>query len=416
MGLIQIVYEGPGRLLMGNMLQRVLGVPLLVGYGLGVIIGAGIYVLVGPVIAVAGPLAPLSFLLAGVTAGLAGLCYAELSARFPEAAGAAAYVKEAFRSDLMSWLTGLAVTVVTLTSTAAVARGSVGYTQEFLPLPMPVIVITLVGLCTVLACLGVRESVSIAAAMTVVEIGGLLVVIAAGAADIPDAAEAIVATARSEPASASVAAVVAGTFLSFFAYIGFENLANMAEEARDKERTLPRALLLSIGISTLLYILVAAVAAAAAALNPAHSLTPLLEIGAQSGWLPPRVFAFVALIAVSNGVLIEILMLSRLLYGMAHRGWLPGWLGAVHERTTSPVPATLVAGGAVLVLALGFDTSFLAGMTSAITLLVFTAVSGALWRLQRLAPRTAGFAVSRIVPPLAGALCLALAVAQIFIG
>ena len=113
-------------------LRRVLGTPLLVFYGLGVIIGAGIYVLVGSVVAVAGHAAPWSFVLAGVLAGLTGLCYAELAVRFPEAAGAAAYVKEAFGSDRLSQLTGLAVAAVVVVSTASIARGSVGYIQVFL--------------------------------------------------------------------------------------------------------------------------------------------------------------------------------------------------------------------------------------------------------------------------------------------
>ena len=399
------------------MLRRVLGVPLLVGYGLGVIIGAGIYVLVGPVIAVAGPFAPLSFLLAGLIAALAGLCYAELAVRFPEAAGAAAYVKEAFRSDLLSWLIGLAVCIVTLTSTAAVARGSVFYAQAFIALPPAAIVTALVGACTVAACIGVRESVSIAAAMTVVEVGGLLVVIAAGWSDLPTV-EALSASLPAQLAVFDPAAIVAGAFLSFFAYIGFENLANMAEEAREGERTLPRALIISLALSTVLYVLVAAVAASptVAIGAAADHAAPLLEIGQKTGWFSPRAFAGVSLIAVSNGVLIEILMLSRLLYGMAQRGWLPAWLGTVHHRTASPVPATLLAGIAVFALAASLDTAFLAGTTSAITLLIFTVVCGALWRLQRNQPRLAGFVVPRLVPPIAGALCLGLAVAQLLLG
>lgn len=415
--LIQVVSIAPAPVPNHPMLRRVLGVPLLVGYGLGVIIGAGIYVLVGPVVAVAGPFAPLSFLLAGVVAALAGLCYAELASRFPEAAGAAAYVKEAFGSDLLSRLIGLAVGIVTLTSTAAVARGSVGYAQAFFAVPMPVIVTALVAACTLAACFGVRESLAIAAGMTMIEVGGLLAVVAAGLPDLPPASG-IVSDLPSRLAQFDPAAVIAGAFLSFFAYIGFENLANMAEEAREGERTLPNALLLSLAVSTALYVLVATVASGPASVGslPAEHAALLLDIGARSSWFSADAFAAVALVAVSNGVLIEILMLSRLLYGMARRGWLPAWLGTVYARTATPLPATLVAGAAVFGLSISFDTAFLAGTTSAITLVVFTVVSMALWRLKRLQPRRSGFAVPSFVPPLAAALCLGLAMALFLVG
>jgi amino acid transporter len=141
--------------------------------------------------------------------------------------------------------------------------------------------------------------------------------------------------------------------------------------------------------------------------------TPLLAVGAASGWYSRPTFSAVALIAVSNGVLIEILVLSRLLYGMARRGWLPAWLGAVNGRTATPIPATAVAGAGVLALATAFDTGFLASATSAITLLVFATVSAGLWRLQRRRKRPSGFSAPRLVPPLAALLCLGLVAAQL---
>jgi amino acid transporter len=252
--------------------------------------------------------------------------------------------------------------------------------------------------------------------MTMIEVGGLLAVVAAGLPDLPPAG-AILSDLPARLAQFDPAAVIAGAFLSFFAYIGFENLANMAEEAREGERTLPTALLLSLAVSTALYVLVAAVAAGSTATGdlPAEDGALLLGIGARSPWFSADAFAAVALVAVSNGVLIEILMLSRLLYGMARRGWLPAWLGTVHKRTATPLPATLLAGAAVYGLSISFDTAFLAGTTSAITLVVFTVVGGALWRLKQAQPRRSGFAVPGFVPPLAVALCLGLALAQLLL-
>ncbi len=393
-------------------LRRVLGTPLLVFYGLGVIIGAGIYVLVGSVVGAAGGAAPWSFVLAGVLAGLTGLCYAELAVRFPEAAGAAAYVKEAFGSDRLSQLTGLAVAAVVVVSTASIARGSVGYIQVFLHWPAAAIAGGLVLLFTAVACLGVRESVGLAAVMTMVEIGGLLLVVAAGWPALQALPERIGELAPAlEPGA--LASVAVGAFLAFFAFIGFENLANMAEEARRPERSLPRAILISLGLSTLLYALVTAVTLLALPHEElAASSAPLLLVAAEADWFSTDLFAAIALIAVANGVLIELVMLGRLLYGMARRGWLPAWLGRVHPRLRTPIPATLCGGATVFVLTVAVPFLHLVALTSTITLLVFALVNLALWRLQRRQPRSAGFRVPRFIPPLAALANVALTAAQ----
>jgi len=395
-------------------LRRVLGTPLLVFYGLGVIIGAGIYVLVGTVIAAAGEAAPWAFILAGALAALTGLSYAELAVRFPEAAGAAAYVKEAFGSDRLSQLTGLAVAAVVVVSSASIARGSIGYVQVFLPWPGPLIAGLMVLLFTAIACLQVRESVGLAATMTVVEIGGLLMVVAAGwhviSASSPDWSSLV---PRLDLAAGS--GLVAGAFLAFFAFIGFENLANMAEEASVPERSLPRAIILSLGLSGLLYAAVTAVAILA--ISPeelAASSAPLLLVAGHAPWFSPTLFTAIAIIAVANGVLIEIVMLGRLLYGMARRRWLPAWLGEVARRQHTPARATICGGVVILVLTVALPFESLVAITSTITLLVFAIVNLALWQLQRQAPRSTGFRVPRFVPPLASAANVGLVIAQLW--
>lgn len=393
-------------------LRRVLGTPLLVFYGLGVIIGAGIYVLVGTVIGAAGAAAPWAFVLAGVLAGLTGLSYAELAVRFPEAAGAAAYVKEAFGSDRLSQLTGLAVAAVVVVSTASIARGSIGYVQVFLPLPGAAIAGGIVLLFTAVACLGVRESVGMAATMTVIEVGGLLLVLAAGWQLLGDA------TVRLDelvPADlAAWAGLASGAFLAFFAFIGFENLANMAEEARDPERSLPRAILASLGISAALYAAVTAVAILAVpAAELAASPAPLLLMARHAAWFSPEIFSAIAIVAVANGVLIEIVMLGRLLYGMARRGLLLRALAAVASRQRTPVRATILGGAVIFALTVTLPFVSLVVVSSTITLLVFAVVNVALWRLQTLQPRSSGFRVPRAIPPVAAVANLALAAAQL---
>jgi basic amino acid/polyamine antiporter, APA family len=395
-------------------LRRVLGAPMLVLYGLGVIIGAGIYVLVGTIVATAGGAAPWSFALAGILAGLTGLSYAELSVRFPEAAGAAAYIKEAFGSDRLSKLMGLAVAAVVIVSTASIARGSAGYLQAFAQLPDSVIAGGVVVLFTGVACLGVRESVGIAAIMTAIEIGGLLLVVIAGLPALSSAPDKL-----GELVPLGVEAwksILVGGFLAFFAFIGFENLANMAEEAETAERTLPRAILISLGLSTLLYLVVTVVVVVALPIDDVLSLSaPLLAVAAQASWFSFKVFGAIALLAVANGVLLELIMLGRLLYGMARRGWLPSGLGAVSPRLRTPIRATLLGGAITFVLTVALPFISLVSVTSTITLLVFAGVNLALWKLHQSRPRTSGFRVPRFVPPFAALANLALVLAQVFI-
>jgi APA family basic amino acid/polyamine antiporter len=395
-------------------LRRVLGTPLLILYGLGIIIGAGIYVLVGSVVGAAGTLAPWSFVLAGILAMLTGLSYAELAVRFPEAAGASAFVKEASGSDLLSQLTGLAVAAVVIVSTASIARGSIGYVQAFVAWPDALIAGAVVIMFTAVACLGVQQSVGLAAAMTLVEIGGLVLVVAAGAPSLLLLPERVSDFAPEADITRWVGISV-GAFLAFFAFIGFENLANMAEEARSPARSLPRAILMSLGISTLFYAIVSIVVIVALPLETSTtSSAPLLLVAAQAQRFSSDVFAGIALVAVANGVLLELVMLGRLLYGMAHRGLLPVVLVRVNPRVRSPITATIVGGGIVLVFTVALPFTSLVGLTSTITLLVFAAVNLALWRLQRTHPNPAGFRVPGFVPPIAALANIALAAAPLF--
>jgi APA family basic amino acid/polyamine antiporter len=365
-------------------LRRSLGLALLVFYGLGIIIGAGVYVAVGDVVKAAGPLAASSFVLAGVIATLTALSYAELGARFPEAAGAAAYVKEAFLSDRFSTLTGVVVAIVVLISAATIARGTAGYAQTFVALPEWLIAGALVIAFTGVACLGVRDSTRMAAVMTIVELAGLGVVIAVGSSSLPNLVN---ATTNLVPVDANDwTRVLAGAFVAFFAFTGFENLANMAEEAKNVARTIPLAILISLGISTTIYVAVALVVLAVVPLEEiVTSAAPLLLVitGEREGI--SRAFSAVALVAVSNGVLIQILVLARLLYGMARRSLLPEWLSRV-SGVQVPLRATMVAGTLILISTLALPFHTLLRVSTTLTILLFVLVNLALCRLHYLQP------------------------------
>jgi len=384
-------------------LNRTLGLWILVFYGLGSIIGAGIYVLIGAVAGVSGYGAPLAFLLAGVLAGLTGLSYAELSARFPEAAGAAAYVQEAFGLDWLSRALGFSVVAVGVFLSGSLAHGAVGYITEFVAVPPLPTALALIVLFTVISGVAVGHSLRLAAAMTVIEIGGLVLVVFAGAPALAGLPELL---PRMVPDSGAAAmAVVSGAFLAFFAFLGFEDIVNMAEETRQPERTVPRAVLLAIVLSTLIYAVVALVALVAVPIEQLRgSRAPLELVMAGASWAPRNLLSVIALIAIPNGILITLVMLARILYGMAHRGWLPTALGHVSPLTRTPLRATLLAGAMVFVFTAGVDFIGLVTLTSGLNLIVFTVVNLALWRLHRTRPRSGlAFAVPSWCPPLAAA-------------
>lgn len=394
-------------------LHRTLGLWVLVFYGLGSIIGAGIYVLVGAVAGIAGYGAPLAFVAAGVLAGLTGLSYAELSARHPEAAGAAAYVQEAFGRAWLSRLVGFGVVAVGIFLTGSLAHGAVGYIAQFVAVPeLPAALALVVGF-TVVAGIAVGHSLRVAALMTVVEIAGLVIVVAAGVpgfANLPDVLPKI------PPGDGAAAlGVVAGVYLAFFAFIGFEDIVNMAEETHDPGRTLPRAIVLSIVISTAVYAVVTLVAVAAVPMAElANSRAPLELVMGTSNWAPAGLLSVIALIAIPNGILITLVMLARILYGMARRGWLPAALGHVNRVTRTPLRTTALAGGLAFAFTATIDFIGLVTLTSGINLVIFTLINLALARLHRTRPRDdLAFAVPRWCPPLAAAFCVALLVAEI---
>lgn len=399
---------GPEPPRIGATLRRALGLWLLVLYGLGSIIGAGIYVLVGAVAEAAGYGAPLSFLLAGALAALTGLTYAELSARFPEAAGAAVYVKEAFGSDAVSRLIGFLVVTVGLFLAASLAHGVVGYINRFVTVPELPTALAIVAAFTVIACLGVGQSVRFAALMTVIEVAGLVIVIAAGAPSLVRLPELLGAMAPGDVAAWK--GIGAGAFLAFFAFLGFEDIVNMAEETRAAQRTLPRAIVLTIVVTTLIYGAIALVAVTAVPMERlAGSRAPLELITEGAGWVPAGTLSAIALVAVPNGILITLVMLARILYGMARRGWVPGGLGHVNPVTRTPVRATVLIGGIVLLFTAGIGFIGLVSLTSAVNLFVFTVVNLALWKLHRTG-REDGLPihVPRWCPPLAAASSLGL--------
>lgn len=383
-------------------LKRSLSLALLTLYGLGTIVGAGIYVLVAKVAGQAGLYAPLSFLLAALLATFTGFSYAELSARFPKSAGEAVYVQEGLRRRELSLLVGVLIIVTGVVSGATIVKGFVGYLHVFAPVPDALAIILVVLVLGGLAVWGITESVATATAITLIEVGGLLYIVAVGGdslATLPDRWRELL-----PPFEAGVwQGILLGAFLAFYAFIGFEDMVNVAEEVRDPVKTLPRAILLALGASTVLYILVALVAVLA--LPPAElaeTRAPLAMIYERSTGQPPTVITLISLFAIINGALIQIVMGARVLYGMSQEGWIPRWLGRVHGRTQTPHLATVLITGILLMLALWFPLVALAKFTSFVILVVFALINVSLLRIKHRDPAPAAVRVYPAWIPWAG--------------
>jgi amino acid transporter len=388
-------------------LKRVLSLPAITFYGLGTILGAGIYVLVGKVAASAGLYAPVAFLVAGLLSALTGLSYAELSARLPRSAGEALYVREGLGRRELALLVGWLIVLTGVVSAATIANGFVGYLHVFVAVPDWIAITLLVLTLGALAAWGIAESVAAASVITLVEVGGLIYIVAVAG----DALGTLPARWTELVPPAEVLAwegILLGAFLAFYAFIGFEDMVNVAEEVKEPQRNLPRAIIIAIIVSTVLYLTVAVVAVLALPLDElAQSRAPLALIYERATGDAPTLISVISMFAVVNGALIQIVMASRVIYGMSREGWQAAVLGEVSPTTHTPLFATGLVTLIVLVLALALPIVTLAKATSFIILIVFTLINLSLFNIKRRAPHPPGVRVFPLWVPLAGCLCTA---------
>jgi APA family basic amino acid/polyamine antiporter len=366
-------------------LRRSLGLPSLLFYGVGVIVGAGIYSILGAAAGVAGNAVWLALLVACVPAVLAALCYAELATRFPRAGGAYTYVREAFPGRPGgAFAIGFAVAATNAATAATVGLAFGGYLSLFVPLPAWASALLLIGACTGLNLIGIREASWATIVCTCIEVIGLLVIIAAGIESQRFGAGAAEIPWQRIPLAAA---------LCFFVFTGFEGLANLAEEAREPERTLPLALLASLAFTALLYVLVALAAVALAAPDElARSPFPLASAAGNAHPVLATLLGWIALFSTANTALITLVVGSRLLYGMAEQGDMPAALARTSRRRAPWVAALVCGAAASALLPLG-SVALIGSVSSLLTLAVFAGVGGALIAIRRRSPRGAGFRV-----------------------
>lgn len=400
---------------MGNQkvtLKRSLSLSLITFYGLGNILGAGIYVLVGKVAGEAGYFAPLSFFIASIIAAISAFSYAELSSRYPVSAGEAVYIYEGFGVKQLSLIVGLLITFAGIVSTATIAHGFAGYMQVFFDVPRWLMISLMLLSLGGLAAWGIGQSVRVAALLTLAEVAGLLIIIFVGIDQLPQwgqlSLDQMTADGKQSDSApifqgGMILGVFSGAFLAFYAYIGFEDMVNVAEEVNDPQRTMPRAIMLCVIISTLLYGLVSLVAVSV--LTPVElslSDAPLASVYSAATGRAPVTISIIGGFAVINGALIQIIMASRLLYGMAGRGWLPGCLEQIYPVTRTPLNSTILTVALMLFFSLLLPMVTLAEMTSYLVLIVFAMVNLALIKIKQREAKPEGVRVFPVWLPVSG--------------
>ncbi|MFB4423915.1 APC family permease [Streptomyces sp. QL37] len=363
-------------------LKRAIGPKLLILFVIGDILGTGIYATTGKVAGKVGGALWLPFLIGFVVALLTAASYVELVGKYPKAAGAALYTQKAFKVPFLTFIVAFMVMCSGLSSASAAARAFSGdYLGEFTDVLPP----TLISILFILALAainlrGVAESVKANVVLTLVELSGLAVILSIGAyavfAGDGDPSR-LTDLQTGGTGYALITGVLGATALGFFAFVGFEDSVNMAEETQNPARTFPRAIFIGVAVTGTIYVLVALVSSLLVDSRTLEgSSGPLLEVVKAGGVdFPPKLFALIALFAVTNSALINIMMASRLCYGMANERILPRAMGRVLAKRRTPWVGILF----VTVLAVGLvSTGEIEGLgdtTSFLLLCVFAVVN-----------------------------------------
>ncbi|QGK68598.1 amino acid permease [Allosaccharopolyspora coralli] len=401
--------ENPG-------LKRVMGPKLLLFFVIGDILGTTIYSLTGKVAGKVGGALWVPFLVAFVVAFLTAFSYLELVGKYPKAGGAPLYVHRAFGIHFLTFLIAFAVMSSGITSAASAAQAFSGdYMEEVIGTGVPSwgIAIGFVLLLAAINLRGVSESVKMNIVLTCIELGGLAIVIATGlfalfgGSSNPDVTPDPSRLLEFNPDSSPLLAITSATALAFFAMVGFEDSVNMAEETKDPAKTFPRALLLGLGVTALIYLVIAVITST---LVPTDELAAsdgplLLVVQAAAPWFPAVLFSAIALFAVTNTALINMLMASRLLYGMANEKIIPKQFGSVYRKRQTPWVSILFTSIIAIALVSTLEIENLGSTTSLLLLTVFAVVNVAVLVLRKEKVEHEHFRAPTWVPVLGAITC-----------
>jgi amino acid transporter len=379
-------------------LKRAVSLPFLVFYGTGTIIGGGIYALLGEVVGSAGFFTPISLFIATLIALFSALSYAELSSRYPVSAGEAHYVKAAFSSAWLSQLVGWLVILTGVVSTATLTLAIARFLVELFNFPTGVLIVSLVVFMGLIAMKGIKESVWFSAIITIIEVGGLLFIIYL----VKDSFLTLETHYLQflPPLDLSIwYGIFMGSFLIFYAFIGFEDMVNIAQEIKDVKRVLPKAIIISIAITFVIYfILSLGVVLAVDMENLANAKSPLALIAKEHSHIAYLTIWSIGVLAGVNGALIQIIMASRVLYGISSTTQKLHIFSKVNRVTQTPIYATLFIMVIVLVLSFGFNLVVLAKLTSTIVLTLFMLINLALITIKKRNEAHDGFTLPLWLP------------------
>lgn len=349
-------------------LPKKIGLIGLTASGVGIILGAGIYALIGSAAGVAGNSVWESFLLGAFISSFTGLSYAELSSTIPKAAAEYSYAKEAFGTRQGSFLIGWIILFTGMVSSSTVAMGFAGYLKGFFGTPIVLTSVILIILLSLLNFIGIEESSRLNILFTLIEASGLILVVILA---IP-----FFGRVNYFETPAGLSGILKASVLIFFAYLGFEDIVNLSEESKSPESDVPRALIFSIIITAVLYVLVAiSVVSLVDWQELGLSSNPIALAASKSlGQSAFLAMSVIALFATSNTVLILLIVNSRMIYGMAKDGSLPSSFSKVSARGTPWVAVLVTMVFSSLFVLLG-NIEFVAEITNFGTFIIFALVN-----------------------------------------
>ncbi|WP_434631367.1 APC family permease [Pseudomonas sp. Z1-29] len=392
-------------------LRRAITGPMLFLFILGDVLGAGVYALAGTIAGEVGGAIWVPLLIALFFAMLTAGSYAELVSKYPHAGAASVFAEKAFKSPLISFLVGFCMLAAAVTSAAGLSLAFAGdYLGAFIQVSPHVAALIFLLVIALLNARGIKESLGANLLMTVIELSGLMLVIVAAGYFFSSGEAELARALEFKPGVSPMLAVLGAALLAFYSFVGFETSANLAEEIKDVRKVYPRALFAALITAGVVYM---AVGVAASSVLPTEKLlatsAPLLEVVRASGLdISPRLFAFIALIAVANGALLTMIMASRLTYGMAHLGLLPDVLGRVLPHRRTPWAAIIATTLVAIALTLTGTLATLAQTVVLLLLFVFLSTNMAVLVLRKDKVAEEHFQVPTWVPWLAILSCLLL--------